>query len=230
MWHDPASNVLVYNEPDNARILKHVAEAKQLFNGYVGVPATLSNMQILRLLGYPVVRPLERYDWPRSSHIKQPFHAQTETANFLAVHPRACVLSDMGTGKTLASLWAADALMRDAERRGRKLRCLVVAPLSTLSTVWSDALFQNFLGRRTAVVLHGSADKRLELLARPYDFYLLNHDGIKSGHGWTPAVVSSLAASRLHWPTAPTSNLSSSTKWVPSGITARCDLGWPRAC
>ena len=181
MWHDPASNVLVYNEPDNARILKHVAEAKQLFNGYVGVPATLSNMQILRLLGYPVVRPLERYDWPRSSHIKQPFHAQTETANFLAVHPRACVLSDMGTGKTLASLWAADALMRDAERRGRKLRCLVVAPLSTLSTVWSDALFQNFLGRRTAVVLHGSADKRLELLARPYDFYLLNHDGIKVG-------------------------------------------------
>ncbi len=180
MWHDPETNVLIY-ETQDPRILK-CATGAQLINGsYTGVPVTLENLQVLRVLGYPVIRPLDQYDWPRSPFIKNPFHAQTETSNFLAVHPRACVLSDMGTGKTLASLWAADALMRDAEARGDVFRTLVVAPLSTLSTVWMDAIFGHFMSRRKAVILHGSAEQRIKALAEPADFYLINHDGIKVG-------------------------------------------------
>jgi SNF2 family DNA or RNA helicase len=180
MWHDPARNLLVY-EAHDPRILQHVPGATKLANGYVALPVDLTNLQIMRWLGYPVPRPLAGYDWPRSPFIKTPFQAQVETANFLAVNPRACVFSDMGTGKTLASLWAADAVMNHHAALGEECRCLVVAPLSTLQTVWADAIFGNFMNRRKAVVLHGSADKRKELLAQPADFYLINHDGIKVG-------------------------------------------------
>jgi SNF2 family DNA or RNA helicase len=180
MWHDPIQNVLVYEARD-PRILQYVPGAKPINGKYIGLPASLVNLQIMRCLGYPVIRPLDYYDWPRSAFIKRPFAAQTETANFLAVHPRCCVLSDMGTGKTLASLWAADALMKDAESRGETFRAVVVAPLSTLTTVWADAIFGHFMNRRKAVILHGSAEKRLEQLKQPADFYLINHDGIKVG-------------------------------------------------
>jgi SNF2 family DNA or RNA helicase len=180
MWHDPTTNTLVYESHD-ARLLQHVPGARQLTNGYIGLPVTLLNLQICRMLGYPVIRPLGDYDWPRSRAIKEPFHAQIETANFLAVHPKACVLSDMGTGKTLSSLWAADALMCDAEQRGETFRALIVAPLSTLSTVWADAIFGNFMGKRKSVILHGSSEQRIKALAEDADFYLVNHDGIKVG-------------------------------------------------
>ncbi len=177
MWHDPETNLIVYDVQD-PKILQYVLEAKPIDGRYIAMPASFQNLQIMRCLGHPVIRPLEnKYDWPRARIIKDPFHAQVETANFLTVHPRACVLSDMGTGKTLSALWAADALMADSPG----LRAIVVAPLSTLQTVWASAVFQHFLGRRTAVIVHGSEDKRLEALAQPHDFYLVNHDGIKVG-------------------------------------------------
>src|ERR1700680_2859754 len=117
MWHDPAQGLVVY-EAHDPRILQYCAGAQPLSNGYVAMPDDLSTLQVMRCLGYPVIRPLGKYDWPRSIAIKTPFQAQTETANFLAVHPRACCFSDMGTGKTLASLWAADAVMKHHEARG----------------------------------------------------------------------------------------------------------------
>lgn len=180
MWHDPTTNVLIYETRDT-RVLDLVPGARPIDGAYVGMPATLVNLQIMRYLGYPVIRPLDNYDWPRSRFIKAPFHAQIETANFLAVTPRACVLSDMGTGKTLSALWAADALMRDYESQREKIRCLIVAPLSTLQTVWADAVFHHFMPRRKAVILHGTPEKRIEKLGQDTDFYLINHDGIKVG-------------------------------------------------
>jgi SNF2 family DNA or RNA helicase len=180
MWHDPKHNVLIYERPD-PKLLQFAVGAKQINGSYVAMPATLTNMQIARHLGLPVIRPLVDYDYPHGGHIKDPFHAQRETANFLAVNPRAFVLSDMGTGKTLSALWAADALMRDAEARGQRLAALVVAPLSTLQTVWADAVFANFLGRRKAVIVHGSTEKRLAALNEDADFYIINHDGPKNG-------------------------------------------------
>lgn len=180
MWHDQKNNVLIYERPD-PRLLQWAIGAKQINGSYVAMPATLTNMQIARLYKLPVIRPLVQYEYPRGAHIKDPFYAQTETANFLAVNPRAFVLSDMGTGKTLSALWAADALMRDAESRGARIRALVVAPLSTLQTVWADTIFANFLGRRTCVIVHGSTEKRLAALASDVDFYIINHDGPKNG-------------------------------------------------
>jgi SNF2 family DNA or RNA helicase len=173
MWFDAQRNVVVYDTPRAAEIAESVPGSVRLHNGFVAAPATLYNLQLLRYLGFPTIQPMDiAYDWP-GRYV--PFQAQRVTANFLSVHPRAFVLNDMGTGKTLAALWAADFVMRC----NVGLRCLVVAPLSTLERVWADAIFQNFLGRRKVVVLHGSAQKRRELLATDADFYIVNYDGVE---------------------------------------------------
>lgn len=164
---------MIYDTPGDDRIISSVPDAVRLHNGYVACPASLYNLQLLRYLGFPTIQPMDaNYDWPGRY---TPFAAQRITANFLSVHPRAFVLNDMGTGKTLAALWAADFVMRSNPGS----RCLVVAPLSTLERVWADAIFQNFLGRRTVSVLHGSAAKRRELLAMDSDFYVVNYDGVE---------------------------------------------------
>lgn len=186
MWYDPNYNVVIYEKPD-ARLLEYAVGARQISDTHVALPATLTNLQIARLFGLTVIRPLKDYDYPRGKHIAKPFFAQTETANFLVTNPRACVLSDMGTGKTLSALWAADALMRDAAQRGERLRAIVVAPLSTLQTVWADTIFANFLGRRKAVIVHGDPAKRIEQLKQDADFYITNHDGLKSGARYVDA-------------------------------------------
>jgi SNF2-related domain/Helicase conserved C-terminal domain len=98
------------------------------------------------------------------------------------LHPRCFNLSDMGTMKTLASLWAADYIMR--ENPG--WRTLVVAPLSTLQRVWGDAIFTHLMGRRSCIILHGSGDKRRKLLQEKADFYVINHDGVGVGSRVSP--------------------------------------------
>lgn len=173
MWFDAQRNLVVYDTPRAEEIASSVPNAVRLHNGYVACPASLYNLQLLRYLGFETIQPMDiAYDWP-GRYV--PFTAQRVTANFLSVHPRALVLNDMGTGKTLAALWAADFVMR----ANIGVRCLITAPLSTLERVWADAIFQNFLGRRTCVVLHGSAGKRRELLRQDADFYIVNYDGVE---------------------------------------------------
>jgi SNF2 family DNA or RNA helicase len=173
VWFDAQRNLVVYDTPRAEEIASSVPDAVRLHNGYVACPASLYNLQLLRYLGFETIQPMDiAYDWPGRF---TPFQAQRVTSNFLSVHPRAFVLNDMGTGKTLAALWAADFVMR----ANPGISCLVVAPLSTLERVWADAIYQNFLGRRSCVVLHGSAAKRRELLATEADFYIVNYDGVE---------------------------------------------------
>src|SRR3990167_99344 len=114
------------------------------------------------------------YTWPRArKFIPEPFAHQRETTAFLAMNPRAYCLNDIGTGKTMSALWAADLLMEV----GAVHRALIVAPLSTLERVWGDALFIHLPHRKFAI-LHGSAERRKKLLAEKKDFYILNHDGV----------------------------------------------------
>ena len=114
-------------------------------------------------------------------------------ANFLVSHPHCFNLSDMGTMKTLSTLWAADWLMRQYPEG--QCRAIIVAPLSILERVWGRTIFENFLSRRTFKIVHGSAEKRTRLLAEPADFYVINFDGLGLGasqHG--KMVLSGLSA------------------------------------
>lgn len=97
--------------------------------------------------------------------------------DFLLSHPRCFNLSDMGTQKTLAALWAADRLMQDLPNT----KCLVICPLSTMELVWADSIRYDFMGRRTFSILHGSVAQRMKALESNVDFYILNHDGLAIG-------------------------------------------------
>ena len=177
-YFDQPRNLLIYDRPSSL-VLEHIPEAKRLNGQYVAVPRTLRNSQVLRWLNYPVAPIMDNYDWPRSSDIEHPYESQKITANFCVLHPRAFVLSDMGVGKTLALLWAADWLMR--QHPNGTFRTLIVAPLSILERVWQNAIFKSFLAKRTCQILHGSAERRLALLEKPADFYCINYDGVGVG-------------------------------------------------
>lgn len=179
MLYSAEHNALVYPaHPLLTRIEGH----RRINGNYIAVPASLPNLQTLRRFSFPVVSPLENgnYDWP----VRAPWTAlnhQKITAGFLVLHPRCFCFNDMGTMKTLSSLWAADFLMREAEKRGERFRALVVAPLSILKAVWGQHIFDHFGGRRTYAILHGSHDHRRKQLARDADFYIINHDGLGVG-------------------------------------------------
>jgi SNF2 family DNA or RNA helicase len=126
----------------------------------------------LRNLGLDPPSPVDAYyDWPGRF---SPFKSQRETVPFLVANNRAYCLDDLGTGKTMSALWAFDALRKE----GSAGRMLVVAPLSTLQRTWADAVFKDF-PHLSAVLLHGSRERRLALLALPADVYIINHDGVK---------------------------------------------------
>jgi len=174
MQYDPSTRELVYPS-DKAAVIRHYVPDAQAVNGHVRVPANLANSQILHWLGFSVRNPMVDYDWPRAPGI-EPFASQKHRAAFLMLNPRALDLSDMGTGKTLTALWAADALMRQHPRG--TFRAIITAPLSSLRDTWEREIFTNFMGKRSAVVLYGDAKKRERLLEQEADFYIVNHDGL----------------------------------------------------
>lgn len=187
-FHDPTRNLSVY-ETQSDILRKAIPEAKLValpaingspaFGG-LAVPHTLRNAQVLRHFGYPVAPIITdaTYNWPRVPGLT-PYASQKIAANFMVTHARCFNLSDMGVGKTLAALWAADWLMR--QHAPGTFRCLIVCPLSIMQRVWSDAIFKNFLGARTFEILHGPAEKRLASLDRSADFYIVNFDGVGVG-------------------------------------------------
>src|SRR5262249_15022968 len=133
------------------RVCGAMQQARQVNGEYVGVPRTLHNSQILRLLGLPVLPVMEGYDWPAAPGIK-PWATQKLAANFMVLHPRCFNLSDMSVGKTMSALWAADWLMR--QHTPGSFRALIVCPLSIMQRVWSDAIFRNLLNKRSSVILY----------------------------------------------------------------------------
>jgi len=138
---------------------------------WIALPHTIESARILSNLGIKTPSPIRfTYDFP-GPHA--PFPHQIETAEFLTLNPRAFVTSDMGSGKTAATAWAADYLMTAGIRK----RAIIIAPLSTLQRVWGDTIFFSF-PHRTCGILHGSREKRLQILAEPHDFYVINPDGL----------------------------------------------------
>lgn len=178
-FHDPTRNLSVYQTQSDV-LRQALPEGRQVNGNYFAVPHTLRTAQVLRHFNYPVAPIITdlSYNWPRTPGLT-PYASQKIAANFMVTHPRCFNLSDMGVGKTLATLWAADWLMR--QHPAGEFRCLIVCPLSIMQRVWSDAIFKNFLGQRTFSILHGSQEKRTLELSRPVDFYIVNFDGVGVG-------------------------------------------------
>lgn len=176
-------SALILKLKDPNRVVSVIPGAKILTkNGeqFVAVRHRLDEVKVLRNIGIDAPSPmLHYYDWPGRF---KPLAAQREAAAFMSLNNRAFNLSEMGTGKTLATLWAYDYL----RSIGKANKLLVISPLSTLERTWADEVFNHF-PHLTTVVLHGSRDRRLKLLATDADIYLINHDGIKV-NGFVDAV------------------------------------------
>ena len=173
VWEDKQALILKTKNPD--RILNVLPSAKQFKvkgKPLIAVPHKTRETVALRHLGFNAPAPIRTYyEW---SGQYTPFQAQKEAAAFLSTHKRAFNLSELGTGKSLASLWAYDYL----KSVGQLNKALVVSPLSTLERTWADELFNHF-PHLTFGVLHGTRKKRLQLLEQDYDIYIINHDGVK---------------------------------------------------
>lgn len=177
--HDRQRDLLIYRTNQAGMILTHVSQSRAVGHDHVAVPRNLYNVQLLRKLGLPVTELIDQsYDWPSAPGI-HPLDHQRIMANFLVSHPHCFNLSDMGTMKTLSTLWAADWLMQ--QHKPGECRALVVAPLSILDRVWGRTIFENFLNRRSYRIVHGDARARLRALATPADFYIINFDGLGVG-------------------------------------------------
>lgn len=165
---------LVLNLSNPDRVLTVIPTAKRFtYEGVdlVAVPHRLDETRVLRNLGIAAPSPIKYfYNWPGQFH---PFFAQLETAEFLTLNPKAFVLNDLGTGKTLAALWAFDYL----RSIGLAKRLLVVSPLSTLERTWADEVFRHF-PHLNVNVLYGTKDRRQKMLEGDADVYLINHDGM----------------------------------------------------
>ena len=169
----PKRDALVMPYREDVRNL--LPESRVLNHGgkrYLEVNYGTDECKLLNNLGISAPAPiLHKYDWPG----RVPFDSQKKTAAMLTTNKRAYVLSSMGVGKTRAALYSYDFL------REQKLveKCLVVAPLSTLVSVWENETFETF-HHLSVGVLHGTRAKRLQVLGEDHDIYVINHDGVNT--------------------------------------------------
>ena len=173
--HQPTQSLLL-NVPDPFAIRELIPQSKSLDVGEhnVVVRHTLEATKVLRNIGINVPAPINVfYDWPGKY---KPMAQQKVMAEFRVMHKKCFDLSEMGTGKTAASLWAADWLMETGVIR----KALVICKMSQMRLTWMRDLF-DVLMHRKGIVLHGSQDQRLWALGQDVDFYVINHDGLKIG-------------------------------------------------
>lgn len=163
---------LVLRLKDVNRVTTLIPKAKVLKEHTLAVKHGVDEVKVLRNLGINAPSPiLYYYKW---SGQYSPFLAQKTTSAFLTDHNRAFVLNDLGTGKSLATLWAYDYL----RSCGKVNKVLVIAPLSTMERTWGDEVFRHF-PHLTYSVLHGTRERRLKMLAqKDTDVYIINHDGL----------------------------------------------------
>lgn len=164
--------VVIVAAEDRAAAIAALPSSIPARNNLLIVPHKMDETRVLNNLGYNVPSPiLSYYKFPGRF---KPLAHQRDTAAFFTMHKKCICLNDMGTGKTLSSLWAADYLMSI----GQIKRVLVISPLSTLNTTWGDTIFATF-PKRTYSILYGTAEKRKKLLDAGADFCVVNHDGFE---------------------------------------------------
>lgn len=168
---------LVINTSIREKVLQAIPHAKMLrVDGkpMVAVPHGVEECLVLRNLGFREIPSpiLSYYNWPGRY---KPMSHQRTTAAFLVGHRKALCLSEPGTGKTAAAIWAADFLIK----LGIVHRVLIVCPLSTMRSVWAQEL-KTFVPHRRFEVILGDRARRHELLQREeMEFAVINHDGVK---------------------------------------------------
>lgn len=95
-------------------------------------------------------------------------------STYLVFRRNGCIFLSGNTGKTNSAIWAADYLLTKKTIN----RVLVIAPLSTLDTVWRSELFATAM-HRTCDVAHGSPKKRKAIINGGAQFVIMNYAGVE---------------------------------------------------
>lgn len=171
-------NALVIQDQDSSRL----RDALRIFKGNsfmlndssIAVRYTLDNMHVLRNMGYkPSDTPspiLAKYDWPG---LYRPMRHQKVMAEFLTMHKRCYNFSDMGVGKTAASIWASHFLLLNKKIN----RVLILCPLSVIKDAWLNDLSKLLLGVHVAPAMGARKDK-LEAIQSGAKYVILNYDSV----------------------------------------------------
>lgn len=106
----------------------------------------------------------------------KPYYYQSFAEQFILDNPEAGLLLDMGMGKTVVSLTAANKLLYDyfAVRK-----VLVIAPLRPAKETWLPEVNKwDHLKHLTVSMILGSQSERVEGLRRDADIYIINRDNV----------------------------------------------------
>lgn len=169
LTHEPTQSLILHAD-DPFRIRGLLRQSRTLPRDDYNVAAkwTFNNVRILRNIG--IAAPLPPYDYPGRF---PPYDHQKQMAEFQVLNQKCFNLSDPGTMKTAATLWAADMLMN----WGVIKKAAIFCPLSCTKEVWINGIFEAVVHRR-GVIVHGGQARRKKMLAADVDFYVINHDGI----------------------------------------------------
>lgn len=156
---------------DLAAVVPHARSVDYQGERMLVMPNRKEEAKLARNLGLAVPAPiLTRFNWCGL----KPWNVQRSTAALLTESQRCYVLSELGTGKTLASIFAAEYLRQTGEVK----RVLITAPLSVLTPVWEKELFLANPQAQVRVLHSDKRVRRLQLLAEDATYYIVNHHGL----------------------------------------------------
>ncbi len=132
-----------------------------------------------------------------------PHAYQRYAIEYIENHEVAALLLDMGLGKTVITLTAIDALVRDSFEVGR---VLIVAPLRVARDTWPEEIrkWEHLAGLSFSVVI-GKEAERQEALRRRVSLYIVNRENVdwlieKSGclFDYDMVVIDELSSFKSH--------------------------------
>lgn len=139
------------------------------FGKVVLLPNELSSFKLLHNVGEKPSIKLLGYQFPGKF---KPYIAQDTTASFMAARSNLWCLNGMGAGKTASAIWAVDFL----KKHNVYSRVLVLAPLSTLESIWEAELLGVIPNAQYAIANKSKAKLIKRIERGGLHFLIANHD------------------------------------------------------
>jgi superfamily II DNA or RNA helicase len=164
--------------PFESKAIRYRVDPEGTFLSFSVAEAYANDMELLIALGntglnLSQLAPFYKYyKPPLLEGVSKPMPHQLETAAFLTINPRAYVGSEMRTGKTGAVVMALDYLNTQVEPGVS----LIICPATVMSGVWQRSI-ELTLGKSVGL-LRGTPDNRCKLIGWPYEYLVINYEGI----------------------------------------------------
>lgn len=174
-----ANKAVVLRHGDLAKVYEILGEkGKAIYqaDGSLIVQWSIDCMKVLRNLGYSSITapsPISKnYTFPG---LYMPMAHQRVTADFITMHKKCYVLSEQGTGKSLAAIWACDYLMR-----AKKInRVLIIAPLSVMKAAWYEDLNKVVLDMTIGLCL-GTRKQKEAVIKSDAKYVIIGYDSVST--------------------------------------------------